>query len=83
MNCSEILTLVLTLALVLTTAFYAGVTYRILRASERSVQAIRDQSMELTRLTKQSTDYATRFNYSDLIIASRALLEHSKNECVT
>jgi|GEM_PF-2004196 len=50
MNCSELLMLALTLALVLITAFYAGVTYRILRANERSVKAIRDQSAELIRL---------------------------------
>jgi hypothetical protein len=50
MTCSEILTLALTLALVLTTAIYAWLTYRILKANERSVQAIREQSAQQTRL---------------------------------
>ena len=50
MSCAEILTLVLTFALVSITAFYAWSTYRILKANEHAVEAIRDQSKELTRL---------------------------------
>ena len=46
MNYSEILTLVL----VLITAFYAWSTYQILKTNERTVEAIREQSKELNRL---------------------------------
>ena len=65
MNCSEFLMLTLTLALVLITAFYVWVTYRILRANERSVKAIRDQSIELTRLNV----YDKRLKVYDAIIS--------------
>lgn len=50
MNCTEILTLIMTLALVSITAIYAYITYRILKANQRSVKAIQDQSAALIQL---------------------------------
>ena len=50
MNYSELLSLISTLALVPVTIVYAYVTYRILKANQSSVKAIKDQSATLIQL---------------------------------
>ncbi|UCG54624.1 MAG: hypothetical protein JSV32_08635 [Dehalococcoidia bacterium] len=50
MNCSALLTLISTLALALITAFYAYITYRILKANQSMLRAIQDQSAALIQL---------------------------------